>query len=284
MKTLVYFASGPEREEYQDLNFDKIYLIDNYFKNSNRFQNRVVSKGKIRCIGMDCLESIEYLKKEKVKIDCFVSLNEGLYEGGGSYAINSDMFLGYAMPLFKDQYIHIMNKEYYHNHYNVSMDLPYVFEEIKDNDSSYIKPDIFSKYKWVTNNAKVFIMNKRTNTIVDFLLSPTRKVKIIHDSIWNYYDYLDVLVVSYSKQGQQDFFDRIPKVLNSKSIELDKIFDYCKENKINKIGFTPLGSNYNKYLIKRLSNNDLMYLREVMMFHLNRNDYREIKEYAGNKV
>lgn len=284
MKTLVYFASGPDREEYQDLDFDKIYLIDNYFRNRNRFQNRVVSKGKIRCIGMDCLESIEYLKKEKVKIDCFVSLNEGLYEGGGSYAINSDMFLGYAMPLFKDQYIHIMNKEYYHNHYNVSMDLPYVFEEIKDNDNSYIKPDIFSKYKWVTNNAKVFIMNKKTNTIVEFLLSPTRKVKIIHDSIWNYYDYLDVLVVSYSKQGQQDFFDRIPKVLNSKSIELDKIFDYCKENKINKIGFTPLGYNYNKYLIKRLSNYDLMYLREVIMFHLNRNDYREIKEYVGNKV
>ncbi len=37
----------------------------------------------------------------KPEIDCFVSLNEGLYEGGGSYANNSDLFLGCAMPLFK---------------------------------------------------------------------------------------------------------------------------------------------------------------------------------------
>ena len=109
---------------------------------------------------MDCLESIEYLKNEKVQIDYFVALNEGLYEGGGSYAINSDMFLGYAMPLFKQRYIHIMNKDYYHNMYHVSMDLPYEIEEIKEDDDRYLNPYIFSKDDYHEGHAKVFQMDK----------------------------------------------------------------------------------------------------------------------------
>ena len=134
MKILVYFASGPSRDEYQDLDFDKIFLIDKCFRNRKRYPHNLFSEGKITCIGLDCLESIEFLKNEKVQIDCFVSLNEGLYEGGGSYAINSDMFLGYAMPLFKDRYCHIMNKNYYHNMYHVTMNLPYDIEEIKEDE------------------------------------------------------------------------------------------------------------------------------------------------------
>src|SRR5438034_5417277 len=141
MKTLVYFASGQYKEEYQDLDFDRIYLVDNCFRNRQNYEGTFSTKGKVKCIGMDCLESIEFLKKEDVLIDCFVSLNEGLGEGGGSYAINSDMFLGYAMPLFKDKYIHIMNKNYYRYFpHKVSMDLPFAMEEIKENDKRYLSP------------------------------------------------------------------------------------------------------------------------------------------------
>jgi hypothetical protein len=79
MSTLVYFASGYDSPEYQKLDFSKIILIDNCFKNGRRYSNRIFSNGKVTCVGMDCLESVEYLKRENIKIDCFVSLNEGLY-------------------------------------------------------------------------------------------------------------------------------------------------------------------------------------------------------------
>jgi len=283
MKTLVYFASGPSREEYQDLDFDKIYLIDNCFRNRNRHQNNVLLKGKTTCIGMDCLQSIEFLKKEKVEIDCFVSLNEGLDEGGGSYAINSDMFLGYAMPLFKDQYIHIMNKNYYHNMYHVSMDLPYAIDEIKEDDSRYLSPFIFSKYNYHNGHAKVFQMNRLMTNNVENLLNPTIKLKIIHDTIWGYYDMLDTLVISFSKQGQQDFFDKIPKVLNMKSMNIDDIFNYCKQNKIKRIGFTPWGKGNYRDFLNKLKEQKGYYLNEILLFHLNKNDYKEIKEYVANK-
>jgi hypothetical protein len=111
MTTLVYFASGPYKIEYENLTYDQIYLIDNCFK------SEIFEIGKVKCIGMDCLKAVDYLKGKGVIIDCFVSLNEGLYEGGGSYAINSDMFLGYVMPIMRNEYYHIMNKNYYMGQY-----------------------------------------------------------------------------------------------------------------------------------------------------------------------
>ena len=42
------------------------------------------------------------------------------------YPINSDMFIGYVMPILSDEYIHIMNKNYYGNQYHVTMDFPYL--------------------------------------------------------------------------------------------------------------------------------------------------------------
>jgi|LSQX01.3.fsa_nt_gb hypothetical protein len=198
MKTLVYFASGPIKEEYKDLDFDRIYLIDNCFRRGERFTEHSFFEGKIVCVGMDCLESIRYLLKENVRINYFVSLNEGFGEGGGSYAINSDIFLGYAMPLFKEQYIHIMNKNYYHNSYNVS--------------------------------------------------------------------------------------DNIPKVINIHKVGIDGVFNLCSEGKLETIGFTPFGRGSYKGFLRKLEWYKKDYPKKILMFHLNKNDYREIKKSANNKV
>ncbi|MBN2863714.1 MAG: hypothetical protein JXN62_11155 [Bacteroidales bacterium] len=281
MSTLVYFASGPLRKEYYDLNFDKIYLIDNCFKNRRHYAKNIFSEGKITCVGMDCLDSIAFLKEDKVKIDYFVSLNEGLFEGGGRYAINSDMFLGFAMPLFRDRYIHIMNKNYYHNLYHVTMDLPYDIEEINVYDSKYLSPFIFSKDDYHEGNAKVFQMCRLEIKKTEININPHIKLQIIHDSIWNYYQDLESIVISFSDQGQKDFFDRMPKVLNLNRINLDEIFAYSEKNRIRKLGFTPFGRGYYKFFLKKLKELKNNYPKEIFMYHLNKNDYREIKEYAA---
>ena len=283
MRTLVYFASGPNREEYQNLDFDKIYLIDNCFRNRNRNQNSLLSKGKTICIGMDCLQSIEFLKNENVKIDCFVSLNEGLYEGGGSYAINSDMFLGYAMPLFNEQYVHIMNKNYYHNMYHVSMDLPYSIDEIKESDTRYLSPFIFSKDNYHKGHAKVFQMQRLNTPITEIHFYPKIKFEIVHDSIWNYYEILDACVISFSNQGQGEYFNKKPKILDFNRNTIDDVFDYCVRNRVKRIGFTPFGRGNYKTFLNKIEGLEGEYPNEVFMFHLNKNDYQEIKEYAGNK-
>jgi len=274
MKTLIYFASGPIQKEYHNLDFDKIYLIDDCFKNRHLYQKNIFSDGKITCVGMDCLESIAFLKQEKVKIDCFVSLNEGLSEGGGKYAINSDIFLGFVMPLLKPQYIHIMDKTYYDSSYRVTMDLPYEIVELTENNNRYLNPLIFSNRP----KAKVFQMNKKIAAPYEISITSLINVTIIHDSIWNYYDDLGAIVISFTQQGQGDFFNKIPKVLNFKELSLNEVFDYCNKNKIRKIGFTPWGTwNYRNFL-EKIKEQKSDYPTEILLFHLNKNDYQDFYE------
>jgi len=275
MTTLVYFASGPNKKEYQDLHFDKIYLIDNCFKKGK--WNNVYSEGKVICIGMDCLESIAFLKKEKVKIDCFVSLNEGLYEGGGSYAINSDMFLGYAMPLFKKEYIHIMNKNYYNNRYNVSMDLPFKKEELFKEDIKFIDPTTFSSEQYHKKNTKVFQM-RRIKNYLSVTLNSNIKLTVNHESIWNHFNKLDLVILSLFPQGQGDFFKKFNKVININNTDYNSILELCVKNKTPNIGFTPwLNGNYTE-LFGVLNNYKKEYPKEITLFHLNKSDYADLKK------
>jgi len=279
MKTLVYFASGPNKTEYQDLDFDQIYLIDNFFKKKQQAQIDIFNSGKVFCIGMDCIQAVNFLRKQHVKIDCFVSLNEGLYEGGGRYAINSDFFIGYAMSLFKDNYIHIMNKAYYQNKYKVSMDLPFIAEELNQNDTRYISPSIFSKNSFHKGNAKVFQMSKIKNTH-PIKINPNIKISVIHDSIWNYYHELELVVISILEQGQGAFFDKIPKVININHNDLDEIFSKCQKNKLCKIGFMPWArGNYGSF-IEKIKSYDQGYPDEILLFHLNKKDYKSVKDHA----
>lgn len=210
-----------------------------------------------------------------------MSLNEGLYEGGGSYAINSDFFLGYVMPLLRDNYTHIVNRDYYHKMYNVSMDLPFDMEEIFENEKGFISPFIFSKDNYQKGKAKVFQMTRIFNT-EKLSINPNMMISINHDSIWNYYNNLDLIVISFTQQGQGTYFDNLRKTINLNSYSIDKVFEYCKINRIEKIGFTPWGNGYYNSFINRLKDFEGDYPKEIFLFHLNKGDYKEIKEYAGN--
>ena len=281
MTTLVYFASGSNKKNYKSLPFDKIYLIDNCFKKDRK--DNIYTVGKITCVGMDCLESIAFLKKENVQIDYFVSLNEGLYEGGGSYAINSDMFLGYFMPLLKDEYIHIMNKSYYQGGYGVSMDLPYKKKVISEDDDRYLSPFIFSDADYQKHHAKVFEMTRINNT-QNFNLNSNIKLTISHDSIWNHYDKLDLLILSIFPESRKTIFEKIPKVINIKETNYNEILNYCVKNKISKIGFTPwLKGKYNNFH-EALKNYNAEYPKEITLFHLNKGDFSELKKITNIKI
>lgn len=277
MKILVYFASGPYKAEYQNLKFDRIILVDNCFKKHNKI---FINRGKVTCIGMDCLDSIKYLKTENIKIDCFVSLNEGLAEGGGRYAINSDFFLGYVMPILKDTYVHIMNRNYYGSMYRISMDWPFNMVEISSNEEDFISPFIFSKNSYHEGHAKNYRMERIHNKRI-ILLNPNLEISINHDSIWNDYDDLDLIAISFSQQGQGDFFDKLPKTINLNTSSIGEVFSYCKLNKIEKIGLTPWGKGKYSSFINLLRNFNEDYPKEIRLFHLNKKDYKEIREYAA---
>lgn len=286
LKTLVYFASGPSKDVYESLPFDRIFLVDYCFigkgNRTNRFGNpniQISQSGKVICLGMDLLDSINYMKQHKVKIDCFVVLNEGLSEGGGKFAGNSDMFIGYTMPILNDEYIHIMNKNYYGPNYHVTMDLPYLMTEMSEGDQDYLDPFIFSDDSYHEGYAKVFRMKKYIS-VENIKINPNIQLSIIHDSIWNYKEELGLIAISITPQGQGDFFTKSNKVVSFRDFSVTEILDICVQNKIERIGFTPwLKGKYSSF-VDQISNYTQEYPKVISLFHLNQKDYKSLKELA----
>ena len=227
---------------------------------------------------MDCLHAVNYLKKLKVKIDSFVALNEGLYEGGkGGYAINSDQFLGYVMPLLSDHYVHIMNKNYYCNQYHVTMNLPYLMTEIKEGEKDYLDPFLFSDDEYHKGNAKVYRMEKQTST-EDLNINPNIQISVIHDSIWSHMEELDLLAISITPQGQGDFFQGLSKVISFRDMSIEQILDYCVKEKVESIGLTPWARGKYSTFTDQIKSRNMKYPRRISLFHLNRNDFKSVRE------
>lgn len=273
MKTLVYFASGNYREKYEELPFDRIFLVDNIFK-----KRHLLHIGKVILIGLDCLQSIEFFKNNNICIDYFVSLNEGLGEGGGSYAINSDMFLGYAMQILKDEYYHMMYPGYYSFGWKTQLDLPYIKEQLSKDDINHFDPMIFSSNKY-NKNAVIYKMKKiRTETTI--LKNSKVEVSLIHDSIWCDYNILDLLFISIIDQVQDYFFkfEDLPKV---KRIEIftpiKDILNYCNDNKLETVGITPWMRGKYQDFHNALLEWDKPYPKIFKLYHLNVNDYLFLK-------
>ncbi|MDR2643532.1 MAG: hypothetical protein LBC74_12145 [Planctomycetaceae bacterium] len=308
MSTLIYFASGAFKPEYENLPFDNIYLIDLWsFKNkAKKFENpndyiefEPLRIGKVTCVNSECLKAVNYLKSQNVKADCYVTANTSCHSRPKRCPLGLPFFIGYVMPILKDDYVHITNlKKYYGSTDKNVIDLPYEIDQITKDDNRYIDPAIFVHGN--TKDVEIFRMRKKCE-VVNIAIDSKIKISVIRDSIWNYYDKLDLVVHSVSDFERRNFFDRIPKVITwnhlvrSKRVyclyslsenvwqskfeisnDLDAIFAHCVQNKINKVGFMPWGNgNYNVF-VEKIQNYKNKYPKEIILFHLNKNDYKEL--------
>lgn len=281
-KTLVYFASGTRiHKEYQNLAYENIILVDYCFKSCNCIGDKIIT------LSLDALMAISVLKTLNVKIDCLVCINEGLYEGGGRYSINSDGFLGYCFPLLADRFIHMGIKDYYcgieychqREHY---LDLPYLEKKILNSiDHEYISPLIFSPHQG--HRVEVTVMENKSDKVHRFNRDGI-SLSIIHGSIWDEAENLDLIFVRYENDYQKSVFQKIEnKAIDLKSFEKrngrftleakKSINQLCLDNQIEKIGFIPNGVCYLD-LVVFLANTGQNNLKEICFFHLNKDDYK----------
>jgi hypothetical protein len=87
-RTLLYLASGPYKHVYENLPYEKIILVDKSTTYHN-FMSAINSK--VELWNMDALNAVDEIAKRKLVINCIVSVNEGLNEGGGDYVIFSEL-------------------------------------------------------------------------------------------------------------------------------------------------------------------------------------------------
>ena len=277
-KTLVYFASGPYNPEYEELNYDRIFLVDFIFSRGSVVNQARDSK--VTCLGMDCIRAVDHLKNLKVKVDVYVVLNEGLFEGNGHISLNSDIVLGHLMPILSNEYIHILNKDYYGHDYHVTMNLPYEMSEIHPEDADYLDPFLFSSDAYHKGHAKVYWMKKKQTPAFELKLNPGIKVSIIHDSIWCHTEELDQIGVYFVPQGQGDYFNRIKKVCSLREHSLAELLEHCVKNKLDRLGLTPWAQGHYNDFIDLIKSYNKEYPKEISLFHLNSKDYQSLKKLA----
>lgn len=284
-KTLVYFASGKTiKEEYCSLPYSNIILVDYGFKNHQLVQDKVF------CLKMDCLAAVKLFKILNISIDCFVCINEGLGEGGASYPINSDNFIGYCSQILNSPLIHIGQPGYYQGediHYRKHyLDIPFENKiELNDSSPAYIDPKMFSTgYSY--RNGKVHQITFETKTPRKITFNNVT-INIKHRSIWDDQFMLDGLFLNIRENAIREnlelFEEKIYFFRNQHSrhcnekrwYAFSEVIALCTSKKLDKIGLVPHRGDYLEE-VNEFKNNPSEYPKEVTYYHLNKGDYKDL--------
>ena len=293
MKTLLYLASGPYCPQYADLPFDKMIFVD---RDRNLGETYPIDTAKIRFISADALMAIDMLKREGVRIDCLVSVNEGLIQGGGSYPIFSGFLMGYLSPLLRDEFTLVCDLNYYVAQLRTPMGkLDWGFQKLRRlqrNDDGYIDPSIFpySQQRHPRDGyGHVFVMQRQRSVTELSLPDTNTKVKVVHGRIWddeNQLDFIGLNLLSRQSlmegargeiRSVEDFFRAKPKVMDINGKSFNEILTHCKERGHTRLGLTPwMGGNYQEMLDALRGMRDMPF-ESIAFYHLNRNDFSMLR-------
>ncbi len=294
-RVLVYLASGPNRDEYEKLPYDKIILIDyNFFKHDQLGD-------KVECWSCNAIEAVERFHQREMKINCLVNINEGLQEGGGSFVMLSDFMMGYLSPLLMDEFILVTNLPYYqsvHIYGKIKkLDWGYDFKQISRDESDFVDPWQFSHYSRGTSMRKegfgeVFRLRRIQKSKV-LQLNPALDVRIKQESIWKDAYKLDFIGVSISsvkalyKMNPRDvksFFLQKENTHDIRGRSMLRILEYCESHKIESIGLMPWRDGDYTEAIEAIIQHKAVFVKEITFFHLSKHDYAQLYNCMQNNV
>jgi len=266
-KTLLYLASGEFQNHYTLLPYQLIILVDRYYlptrvtlvdkgcltvcwedhasghylttdlrNHLNQNVKSLKTDQKIIVeLRMDALDGIKLLHELDITIDALVKINEGLYEGGGDYAIFLGMVIGYILPLFADNLILVCDPGYYTHSLRKMFTRPTLWGftkmEIRSGDEGYIPAKQFTVYNIFENSLKVYRLNR--NLACRRFKFNKFHLMLIKDSIWSDHLLLDLMVfplrmmskdriTEYHSTTVTNFFINQPKV---RILDYSNIFD-----------------------------------------------------------
>ncbi len=299
MHTFLYLASGSYNINYEKLNFNKMYFVDS---NIGLRKSYPENSNSIRFIAKDALLAIDHLKAENVRVDCLVIINEGLFEGGGSYPMFADFLMGYLYPLLTDEFSLITDlTPYQTTKYKALSKLDWAVEKVEElflGDKDYLNPRIFSTH---TSNkerfGQVFRMRKVDSKTVFNTRNNRIIVKLIHGSIWSDTDDLDYIGLKLSNDGVHlhsrgkrnirtsgEFFASKPYVHNIQNKSFEEVLADAESNSAEIIGFTPWSENDYDEVLTLLEKHKGTQVKEVRFYHLKKNDFEGIYRSYANRI
>lgn len=294
MKTLVYLASGEYRRAYENLPYDQIICVD---RCSELVRTYPQQGTKVRFIGRDALFAIDQLQQEGTQIDALVSMNEGLFEGGGSYPIFSGFLMGYLSLLLAEELVLICDLSYY-NQSNMKglsrLDWGYEkLREIKRGEEGFIDPHQFYNNSGENpDRGNQFILRKANKkTLVQNQHGVD--VQILQRSLWEDKSRLDFIafplssrhgLLSGSEQGihsPAEFFLR-KGVSDIEKLTFLEILDLARNQGAQRLGIGPWNNGQYREVFEILQSDAVRGFQSIYFYHLRPNDYREL--YLCNEV
>lgn len=293
--TLLYLASGPYRRSYENLPFDQVILVD---RELIRFPRARPETSKVSLLRGDALPAIEKLKKrDGIKIDCLVSVNEGLCEGGGDYPIFSDFLLGYLSPILADELIVITDINYYTQTEKIGdrvAQMDWGFESVRIDAShpKYLDPKLFtaSRYENDQDYGDVFLL-KRRRSKVSLPLTDQLCVDLIHGSIWEDEAALDLIGLHVKPKPRvgvehdiESFFKKNEKVHLIRGAAIEDILRFAEERHIKHLGLTPWMKEDYHHAIEVLKAYQPKHLEKISFYHLRKNDFRMLYDLGKKQA
>ena len=279
-KNIIYIASGRRiREGYEDLPFDNVVLVDKCFPEVVAVERNVIK------LGLDSVRAVALLRQISVKFSALVCINEGLSEGGGSFAILGNWSFSNILPIMEDEYMLIACPDYYgQRKWKKMFDLPQEATLLSEAETSSIgiDPKVFSDYHQYGKEFCVWRIAKQADvgTPATFICGK-RLITVQRKNIWEDYDVLDSLFVRCSPLEAHNLKSVAPKIEILKNFSFEQILQFCNRNKIEKLGLSPwLRGEYNKLLDFLEANTEHEYPKSLHMYHVNKNDFQQLYQRA----
>jgi hypothetical protein len=289
--TLLYLASGPYHKIYEDLPYEKIILVDRSKNNTT-----IPKNSKVEYWNMDALDAIDKIKARKLKIDCLVSLNDGMFEGGGSYPIFSDFLLGYLHPFLSDELLVVIDLNYYRalrlrdNVFKMNWGFK-KNSQVAFGNEHFINPSIFScgnrgsNIKSDSELGSVFHLQR--NRQITSSKIENFEISIRNTSIWEDSEDLDFIGLSFPSHDdgfkrafgkvQSDFFYKKCNTYPILHCDFNAIIEDCCNKGYKKIGFVPWLNGHYDEVVDFIRQNDCKHKMEICFYHLNKEDFTQIR-------
>ena len=295
-KNLLYLASGEIVPEYMNLELRKLIFVDRTKEQIN------FNDPRFEFLHGDALTAADELISRNIKIHYLVSLNEGIWGGGGNYPVLSDFLIGYLSPILADELILICDPSYY-KQLGMNLHLQWGFEcsRVEASDPAFIQPVIFSNGRRDSgdeNYGRVFRL-KRNRIKKTYAFQSGTNFNVVYGSVWDEAKNLDLIGINLLSKHRIRIYNRpfnstideffIGKgVYNLHNKSINEVIEFARLNGRKHLGLGAWMNGKYAEVFNYLKENKPEGIESLTFFHLRKRDFNRfcssVTEHGGSEV
>ncbi len=285
----LYHSSCEYHQDFQSIQADALILCSNEFRQNQRI-------GKVYCIKCDNNLLLKILLEMDIKIESAIFIRDGCVEGGNYECSNTATYFARLAPILREKSFILTDHGTSEGFFDVPVKavkrkVPRPYWLLVKHSSPLSRPVLWEVDKCHIPPTSLVIGNIR--------------LQLVHDSIFNFLETLDLAVFfSHKPRGfgfyfeldtrheifgwyedshhwKNDFFgqykiknlDRYIQISRDRNHTFERALEFAFEHKLERIGFIPFGWGRYQKTYEALQSYGRDYPEKILLFHLNKGDY-----------